>query len=231
MHSKLTIMKKLILFTFITTILCSCNNGGDGISGSWKYENNGDRSQISFSNDSSYLYEQLYKTNKENYDVDSGIYRVLEGDVYEFTPLSRRHNGNKVTVSANDQYLITLNDNGTLTLLPGRLYVRDKGTGIELKDGTFHTVIAQGEYNNAFSKYVFTNDSLYRYQGYSQTGELADTLYKPYMYTGVRLNKDIFTTVRTAPDGKEYTEDFRYHFTGDKLFFGKEKERKEFKKR
>jgi hypothetical protein len=223
-------MKKLIFLTIITTIVWSCNKSGNGITGTWKYENGDNSSQITFKEDGSYLYEQLYIANTENYDIDSGNYKVLEGDVYEFTPINRRHNGKKVTVSATDQYQITPNGDGTLLLIPGRLYVRDKGTGTELKDGTFHTVITQGEYNNAFSKYVFTNDSLFRYQGYSQTSELADSLYKPYMYTGIRLDKDKFTTVRIAPDGKEYTEDFRYNFIGDKLFFGKEKEQKEFRK-
>lgn len=223
-------MKKLFLFLITAIALWSCTGGSDGISGTWKYENGKDLSTIIFK-DSSYFYEHKYTNSKENTDIDSGTYKVIEDNIYEFRSLSRRHNGTDVRYQASDHYRITHNEDGSLTVLPGRLYTRGTGAGNELLNSSFYTIIPQGEYNNTFVKYVFTADSVKRYQGYSQTNELADSLYKPYLYNGVRMKNDIFTTIRTAPDGKEYTEDFRFYFIGSRLFFGKDQDVKVFLKR
>jgi|GEM_PF-5954906 len=223
-------MKKLILPFILTLLFISCNRTDSNIFGNWEGADGENKTTLTLDENGWYRLEKVVVAAKKNVEVDSGTWIRVEGDIYEFTPLAVRRNGSTVNITTPVQFRLAPDKDGSLTMLQGMLFLKDTATGNRLEGSTWHNMTVQAEYNNAFTKYVFTGDSVFRYIGYSQTPELADSMYRPYTYTGLRIADGTFTTVRTAPDGKEYTEDFKYYFIGNKLFFGSSKDEKSLKK-
>lgn len=223
-------MNKLILASVIALALVACNRTEPGIFGNWEGADGENKTKLTLDEKGWFRLEKEVMAAKKNMEVDSGTWIRIEGDIYEFTPLTVRRNGSAVNITTPVQVRLTPDRDGNLTMLQGMLFLRDTAIDNRLEGSTWHNMTVQGEYNNAFTKYVFTKDSLFRYMGYSQTPELADSLYRPYTYTGLRVADGTFITVRTAPDGKEYTEDFSYYFIGKKLFFGRSEDKVSLKK-
>lgn len=224
-------MKKILIpFSLLILALISCNNRKEGITGTWNYLEGLDTAVLVINEQGHYTFTHNYVTHKRNTLRDSGTFKLVEGDIYEFTPLVKISNGRENTVKRPEKLKLTLTREGNLELQPGEVYKKLEGDSEKLVNSSYYTMIPQGEYNNAFEKYVFKNDSLIRYRGYSQTEEIADSLWYPDMMVGLKVTPRIFTSIRTAPNGQTFTEEFSYSFINGKLFFGKAKEGKVFNK-
>jgi hypothetical protein len=223
-------MKKIFYISLLAALIYSCSRKQDNLTGEWQYQEGLDTAVLVLSETGVYTLNHNFVTQIRNVDRDSGTYKHVEGNVYEFMPLARRHNNRQIEVKSSEEFSLKLKGR-SLEYQPGRIYEKLDGKSKELANSIYYTMVPQGVYNNAFEKYVFTNDSLTRFRGYSQTEEIADSLWYPDMKTAIRITPEIFTTLRTAPDGKVYTEDFSYSFTDGKLFFGKAKEARVFLKK
>lgn len=223
-------MKKILFISLMAATILSCSRSNNEITGEWQYREGLDTAMLVLNAEGVYTLDHNFVTQIRNVDRDSGTYKLAEGEIYDFMPLARRHNGRTIEVKSSEQFRLTVKGKN-LEFQPGRLFEKLDGKSGELANSSYYTMIPQGEYNNAFEKYVFTDDSLTRFRGYSQTEEIADSLWYPDMITAIKITPQVFTTLRTAPDGTIFSEDFSYSFSDGKLFFGKTKESRVFNKK
>lgn len=232
-------MKTFYAFLILIVLFLSgCNNtpktateNKSEIIGDWQYAIDGDTVLYQLNAEGGYKMTEV-KTAKTTSGIliDSGSYKNLSNNIYELSPFLIIKDSVNQPLTSKYLYKITLLTTDSAVFTPGQYMSRTDGNSKQLQNSTFESVILQSEYNYKFTRYIFKQDSLLRYVGYSQTEEIDDSKLRPDLPFSISISDSAFFTIRTGPDKKIHKQEYSYDLSDDKLFFGKKSESKTFKR-